>query len=147
MISLFTTTVHPKAWPLFTQRFQLGAEIAESHAIVDRIEREAARKMGLLAGNHMDPVETDNERLNTYRKMLENVLADVDVRLSFHDFRMVGKDKNVCLIFDLVIPREYKDGAVGKLRTRISNEMRRRDPDCRCAITVENSYRSEEGVK
>ena len=124
-----------------------GAEIAEYHAIVDRIEREAARKMGLLLVIHMDPVETDNERLNTYRKMLENVLADVDVRLSFHDFRMVGKDKNVCLIFDLVIPREYKDGAVGKLRTRISNEMRRRDPDCRCAITVENSYRSEEGVK
>ena len=124
-----------------------GAEIAESHAIVDRIEREAARKMGLLLVIHMDPVETDNERLNTYRKMLENVLADVDVRLSFHDFRMVGKDKNVCLIFDLVIPREYKDGAVGKLKTRISNEMRRRDPDCRCAITVENSYRSEEGVK
>ena len=86
--------------------------------------------MGLLLVIHMDPVETDNERLNTYRKMLENVLADVDVRLSFHDFRMVGKDKNVCLIFDLVIPREYKDGAVGKLRTRISNEMRRRDPDC-----------------
>ena len=124
-----------------------GAEIAESHAIVDRIEREAARKMGLLLVIHMDPVETDNERLNTYRKMLENVLADVDVRLSFHDFRMVGKDKNVCLIFDLVIPRENTDGAVGKLRTRISNEMRRRDPDCRCAITVENSYRSEEGVK
>lgn len=70
-----------------------GAEIAESHAIVDRIEREAARKMGLLLVIHMDPVETDNERLNTYRKMLENVLADVDVRLSFHDFRMVGKDK------------------------------------------------------
>ena len=124
-----------------------GAEIAESHAIVDRIEREAARKMGLLLVIHMDPVETDNQRLNTYRKMLENVLADVDVRLSFHDFRMVGKDKNVCLIFDLVVPREYKDGAVGKLRTRISNEMHRRDPDCRCAITVENSYRSEEGVK
>ena len=57
------------------------------------------------------------------------------------------KDKHVCLIFDLVVPREYKDGAVGKLRTRISSEMRRRDPDCRCAITVENSYRSEEGVK
>ena len=79
---------------------------------------------------------------------MENVLADVDVRLSFHDFRMVGKDKNVCLIFDLVVPREYKDGAVGKLRTRISNEMRRRDPDCRCAITVENNATgSEEGVK
>ena len=40
-----------------------GAEIAESHAIVDRIEREAARKMGLLLVIHMDPVETDNERL------------------------------------------------------------------------------------
>ena len=120
-----------------------STDIAVSHAIVDRIEREAARKMGLLLVIHMDPVETDNERLNTYRKILEKVLFDVDVRLNFHDFRMVGKDKNVCLIFDLVVPREYKGSAVGKLKARISNEMRRRDPDCRCAITVENSYLSE----
>ena len=120
-----------------------STDIAVSHAIVDRIEREAARKMGLLLVIHMDPVETDNERLNTYRKILEKVLFDVDVRLNFHDFRMVGKDKNVCLIFDLVVPREYKGSAVGKLKARISNGMRRRDPDCRCAITVENSYLSE----
>ena len=120
-----------------------STDIAVSHAIVDRIEREAARKMGLLLVIHMDPVETDNERLNTYRKILEKVLFDVDVRLNFHDFRMVGKDKNVCLIFDLGVPREYKGSAVGKLKARISNEMRRRDPDCRCAITVENSYLSE----
>ena len=120
-----------------------STDIAVSHAIVDRIEREAARKMGLLLVIHMDPVETDNERLNTYRKILEKVLFDVDVRLNFHDFRMVGKDNNVCLIFDLVVPREYKGSAVGKLKARISNEMRRRDPDCRCAITVENSYLSE----
>lgn len=120
-----------------------STDIAVSHAIVDRIEREAARKMGLLLVIHMDPVETDNERLNTYRKILEKVLFDVDVRLNFHDFRMVGKDKNVCLIFDLVVPREYKGSAVGKLKARISNEMRRRAPDCRCAITVENSYLSE----
>ena len=120
-----------------------STDIAVSHAIVDRIEREAARKMGLLLVIHMDPVETDNERLNSYRKILEKVLFDVDVRLNFHDFRMVGKDKNVCLIFDLVVPREYKGSAVGKLKARISNEMRRRDPDCRCAITVENSYLSE----
>ena len=120
-----------------------STDIAVSHAIVDRIEREAARKMGLLLVIHMDPVETDNERLNTYRKILEKVLFDVDVRLNFHDFRMVGKDKNVCLIFDLVVPREYKGSAVGKLKARISNEMRRRDPDCHCAITVENSYLSE----
>ena len=120
-----------------------STDIAVSHAIVDRVERETARKMGLLLVIHMDPVETDNERLNTYRKILEKVLFDVDVRLNFHDFRMVGKDKNVCLIFDLVVPREYKGSAVGKLKARISNEMRRRDPDCRCAITVENSYLSE----
>ena len=35
-----------------------STDIAVSHAIVDRIEREAARKMGLLLVIHMDPVET-----------------------------------------------------------------------------------------
>ena len=60
-----------------------STDIAVSHAIVDRIEREAARKMGLLLVIHMDPVETDNERLNTLQENIGKVLFDVDVRLNF----------------------------------------------------------------
>lgn len=78
---------------------------------------------------HMDPVERDNKRLAQYRSLISRVLMDIDIRLSFHDFRMVGSGKNVCLVFDLVVPREYKASAVGRLKNRINNEVSRRERD------------------
>ena len=119
-----------------------GAEIAESHAIVDRIEREAARKMGLLLVIHMDPVETDNERLNTYRKMLENVLADVDVRLSFHDFRMVSGPTHTNLIFDIVVPFECKL-SFDDIRKQINDHLNQQKKKWYTVITFDRDYTAE----
>lgn len=42
---------------------------------------------------HMDPVERDNKRLAQYRSLISRVLMDIDIRLSFHDFRIVGSGK------------------------------------------------------
>ena len=117
-----------------------------SHEIIDRIERDAAKKFNMMLVIHMDPVERDNKRLAQYRSLISRVLMDIDIRLSFHDFRMVGSGKNVCLVFDLVVPREYKASAVGRLKNRINNEVSRREPGCRCSITAENSFRSEKHV-
>ena len=114
-----------------------------SHEIIDRIERDAAKKFNMMLVIHMDPVERDNKRLAQYRSLISRVLMDIDIRLSFHDFRIVGSGKNVCLVFDLVVPREYKASAVGRLKNRINNEVSRREPGCRCSITAENSFRSE----
>ena len=101
------------------------------------------KKFNMMLVIHMDPVERDNKRLAQYRSLISRVLMDIDIRLSFHDFRMVGSGKNVCLVFDLVVPREYKASAVGRLKNRINNEVSRREPGCRCSITAENSFRSE----
>ena len=118
-------------------------EFEKSHEIIDRVERDAAKELGMMLVIHMDPVERDNKRLAQYRSLISRVLMDIDIRLSFHDFRIVGAGKNVCLVFDLVVPREYKQAAVGKLKNRINNEVSRREPGCRCSITAENSFRSE----
>ena len=117
-----------------------------SHEIIDRIERDASKKFNMMLVIHMDPVERDNKRLAQYRSLISRVLMDIDIRLSFHDFRMVGAGKNVCLVFDLVVPREYKASAVSRLKNRINNEVSRREPGCRCSITAENSFRSEKHV-
>ena len=117
-----------------------------SHEIIDRIERDASKKFNMMLVIHMDPVERDNKRLAQYRSLISRVLMDIDIRLSFHDFRMVGSGKNVCLVFDLVVPREYKASAVSRLKNRINNEVSRREPGCRCSITAENSFRSEKHV-
>lgn len=117
-------------------------DVEISHEIVDRIEHEAFRRFGLMLVIHMDPVETHNEQVEFYKKILTDILAGLDGRLSFHDFRMVSGKERINLIFDLVVPWEYKTSVQGKLKARISEEMRQKDPQCVCVITVENSYRS-----
>ncbi|MGN0371184.1 MAG: cation diffusion facilitator family transporter [Enterocloster sp.] len=118
-------------------------DVEISHEIIDQIEREAMRRFKLLLVIHMDPVETHDERVFQFKDMVAQVLADIDGRLSFHDFRMVDGREHINLIFDLVVPREYKGNVLGKLKTRISDEVRGKDKRCCCVITVENSFVSE----
>lgn len=118
-------------------------DLEETHEIIDRIEREAARRFGLLLVIHMDPVETHDQRVLEFRAMVEDVIEKMDSRLSIHDFRMVDGRENINLIFDLVAPREYKGADVGKLKAEVSSQVRRRDKRCICVFTVENSFLSE----
>ena len=118
-------------------------DLEETHEIIDRIEREAARRFGLLLVIHMDPVETHDQRVLEFKAMVEDVIEKMDSRLSIHDFRMVDGRENINLIFDLMAPREYKGADVGKLKAEVSSQVRRRDKRCICVITVENSFLSE----
>ena len=118
-------------------------DLEETHEIIDRIEREAARRFGLLLVIHMDPVETHDQSVLEFKDMVEDVIEKMDSRLSIHDFRMVDGRENINLIFDLVAPREYKGADVGKLKAEVSSQVRRRDKRCICVITVENSFLSE----
>ena len=117
--------------------------VERSHEVIDQIEPEAARRFGLLLVIHMDPVETHDGRIREFRDMLGEVLTELDSRLSFHDFRMVDGVEHINLIFDLVVPREYKAAVQDNLKARISAAVRKRDPRCACVITVENSYLAE----
>lgn len=116
--------------------------VESSHEIIDRIEREALRRFNLLLVIHMDPVETHDSRVVKFKNLVTDVLENIDSRLSFHDFRMVDGQARINLIFDLVVPWEYKQSAQGKLKARISEEVRKRDGRCECVITVENSFMS-----
>ena len=116
-----------------------------THEVVDRIEREAMRRFNLLLVIHMDPVETHNERVEEFKDMVADILMGIDSRLTFHDFRMVDGEERINLIFDLVVPREYKQAVLGKLKARISDEVRNRDSRCVCVITEENSFMSTGG--
>ena len=117
--------------------------VERSHEVIDQIEHEAARRFGLLLVIHMDPVETHDGRIREFRDMLGEVLTELDSRLSFHDFRMVDGVEHINLIFDFVVPREYKAAVQDNLKARISAAVRKRDPRCACVITVENSYLAE----
>lgn len=76
----------------------------ESHDLIDNIENDLKKSMGIITSLHMDPIVTDNEDVNRLKNTLSTALHDINPALKFHDFRVVfGKTHNN-LLFDVVVP-------------------------------------------
>ena len=119
-------------------------DVETSHEIIDRVERDAVRKLNLFLVIHMDPIETKNEKVDNYRQIAAEALDSVDSRLSLHDFRIVDGREQVNLIFDLVVPRDYTPQMRGQVKERVAAKIREKISNSSCVITVENSYCAEE---
>lgn len=119
--------------------------IEQSHEIIDKIEHDAKRVLGIFLVIHMDPVEQHDERVKEMKKLVEQVIVQLDSRLTLHDFRMVPGKERINLVFDLVIPRDYEAQTRECLRNKITEEVRKVKENCYCVITMENSYCSSEG--
>lgn len=121
-----------------------NVEIEKSHEIIDRIERDAAREMGVFLVIHMDPVEINNETITALKRLASNIVREQESQASIHDFRMVNGENRVNLIFDLVVPHSYKEEQEEKLRQEVMRRMAENDSRYQCVITVEHSYVANE---
>ena len=124
-------------------------DIEQSHEIIDRIEREASKQMGIFLVIHMDPVEMKDERVLRIRGKVEKILAEMDPSCSIHDFRVVHGEAQSNLIFDMVIPIEYDEKMRKELPIRLMERIREADPSYECVITVDYDYvaKTEEGTE
>jgi cation diffusion facilitator family transporter len=119
-------------------------DIEASHEIIDRIERDVARKLNIFLVIHMDPVASNDSRVASVRAQAEAVVKEIDDRLSFHDFRLVDGEKQINLIFDVVVPYEYEREDMNRLQKEIAEKMNALDPRYQCVMTIEKSYVAED---
>ena len=115
-------------------------DIEVSHEIIDRIERDAAKKLGIFLVIHMDPVEMKDENVLSVKKQVKRILDALDPAVSIHDFRMVDGTDQINLIFDMVVPYEYDDKRKDELRTSLMKLLKIADERYECVITAERSY-------
>ena len=115
-------------------------DIELSHEIIDRIERDALKEIGIYLVIHMDPIETRDEDTLAARKMLEQILTEVDPQVSIHDFRMVVGEKQINLIFDMVVPIQYDKEQKKLLCQETRKRMHEIDERYQCVIVVESSF-------
>ncbi len=115
-------------------------DIEQSHEIIDRIEREAAKKLGIFLVIHMDPVEMKDQRVIRIRNNAVQILKELDPACSIHDFRVVRGEKQINLIFDMVIPIEYDEKMREQLPRQLTERLKEADPRYECVITVEYDY-------
>ena len=121
-----------------------NVDIETSHEIIDRIERDAAKKLGIFLVIHMDPVETADAQVAEVKAEVQEVLHQMDERLSLHDFRMVDGEKWINLIFDVVVPFSYGENDRPKLREAIEEKVSSLDERYHCVITFDSGFVAEE---
>ena len=85
-----------------------NVDILVSHDIIDNIEREVGAEMGINLVIHMDPVVTDNEKINRLKAEIDQIVKGIDTNLSMHDFRAVFGPTHTNLVFDVVVPPAFE---------------------------------------
>ena len=119
-------------------------DIEQSHEIIDRIERDAAKELGIFLVIHMDPVEMKDKRVLKVRDKVVQLLHDLDPACTIHDFRMVHGEKHTNLIFDMVVPIDYDDKKKNELPLQLMERIKGVNPGYECVITVESDYVAHE---
>ena len=115
-------------------------DIEKSHEVIDRIERDAGKKLGLFLVIHMDPVEMKDERVLKIRDKTVELLHELDPACSIHDFRIVRGKEQINVIFDMVVPIEYDEEKRRKLPKELEAQLKKVDPRYNCVITVDFDY-------
>lgn len=115
-----------------------------AHELIDKIERDVFRELNVFLVIHMDPLELDNELISDQKKMILEVIHELDPKASIHDFRMVTGEHRTNIIFDLVISFSYKPEQEKELLEKIHERVHEIDDKYHCVITVEKSYVGEE---
>ena len=113
-------------------------DILKSHEIIDAVERRLAEKLNIIACIHMDPVDTQDERVASLRVLAETMLQDIDASLTLHDFRVVFGEERINVIFDAVVPFDYKEAA--SLRAEVERRLQVVDPRLFAVITVDRDW-------
>ena len=119
-------------------------DIEESHEIIDRIERDAAKKLDLFLVIHMDPVEMKDQKVLGIRDKASEILRELDPACTIHDFRVVHGEHQINLIFDMVIPIEYDEKKRKELPLLLEERIKAVDPRYECVITVDYDYVAKE---
>ncbi len=120
------------------------SSIAETHELVDQIERRVKRELGVRLVIHMDPRDDRDETL-FYRGIALQLLSELEPRARIHDFRIShGEGRRLFLRFDLWLPWGIREEQENQLMLELSERMREENPRICCSITLDHPYSEEE---
>lgn len=116
-----------------------SGDILALHDMIDLIEQQLKKELECNAVIHMDPVCVDDEMTNNLKEKVAGIIQKMEGNISFHDFRIVHGPTHTNLIFDVVVPFDYKmtDAAV---ISYLQKEISQLDENYFAVIEVDKAY-------
>lgn len=114
-------------------------DIMISHDLIDNIERDFYKDLGIHLIIHLDPIVTSDAKTDRLKAEVEELLEQISPEISMHDFRVVWGVSHTNLIFDVVIPFNFQ-WSEEELVKLISDRISRIDVRYYAVVTVDYNY-------
>lgn len=116
-----------------------SGDILVLHDAIDNIEHQLRQELNCDAVIHMDPIQENDMETLYLKKQAESIVFKIDTLLHIHDFRVVKGPTHTNIIFDVVVPFDFKieDDA---LKDSIDNALKEISPSYFTIIEIDRGY-------
>lgn len=112
--------------------------LVEAHNLVDRIERHVREDLGIQLVIHMDPFNDKDERYLEVKRIVGEMVEEMDHVLSFHDFRYTGRSEKELLILEIVVDSKHTtENEREEIRKTLEAKLKDRFRTAKILITVD----------
>lgn len=111
-------------------------DILVSHDLIDNIERDFSRDLGIHMVIHLDPVIVGDARTDALHCKVQSLVTALYPTVTIHDFRVIWGVTHSNIVFDAAVPFAVKDSDAVITR-KLEAEIQKLDPDYRTVVTID----------
>ena len=113
-------------------------DILVSHDLIDNIERDFSRDLGIHMVIHLDPVIVGDARTDALHCKVQSLVTALYPTVTIHDFRVIWGVTHSNIVFDASVPFAVKDSDA-VITQKLEAEIQKLDPDYRTVVTIDRS--------
>lgn len=117
-------------------------DIMTAHDVIDQAEREVQEHQHVMMTLHLDPLDMSDPKVQKQRQMVEDILHEIDPKLSMHDFRSVIGTTHTNLVFDVKVPFDCKLSDA-EIQQKIDDKLKNQKEKYYTVITFDRGFVSE----
>lgn len=103
-------------------------DILVSHDLIDNIERDFSRDLGIHMVIHLDPVIVGDARTDALHCKVQSLVTALYPTVTIHDFRVIWGVTHSNIVFDAAVPFSVKDSDA-VITQKLEAEIQKLDPD------------------
>ena len=111
-------------------------DILVSHDLIDNIERDFSRDLGIHMVIHLDPVIVGDARTDALHCKVQSLVTALYPTVTIHDFRVIWGVTHSNIVFDAAVPFSVKDSDA-VITQKVEAEIQKLDPEYRTVVTID----------